>query len=86
MRYIHVRPTHGYIGLPMGDLTDTALTPEQQALLKLAVAAGVYSPEPEPEPVPEPPAKKAYKPTPKREDVKDEPASKDQSDQADTER
>ena len=85
MRYIHLKPTHHYVGLPTGNLNGEALTPGQQSLLQLAVTAGVYIAEPEPEVVIEPPAKKAYKPTPKREEKEDEPASKDQSNRANPE-
>jgi hypothetical protein len=45
MRYLHVRPTHSYIGLPVGDLESGSLTPDQLILLDQAIKAGVYAPE-----------------------------------------
>jgi hypothetical protein len=43
-KFLHVRPTYSFIGLPAGDLYSESLTPAQLLLLDAAVEAGVYVP------------------------------------------
>ncbi len=63
-KYRHIKLDHFYQGLPTGEIDDSTLDTEQQALLSAAVAAGVY------EPIPDAPSRKSRK-----DEIHDKPAA-----------